>query len=133
VQKLRVLLILNRNAVAEVGGLLAASLSALNRFAVFTFTHLGAFEQLTRRFFVPMTFFTYSVAQYLQYTSGKAMVCSLPYSQVNPTRSVARCCSGKFPGAKKYHNCTFKYILEVVFDFLIFDSTAQHQSAKKLV
>jgi hypothetical protein len=108
------LLILNRNTVEEVDGSLAASLSALNRVVVFTFTQLGAFEQLTRCFLVLAMFFTYSFEQYLQYTSGKTMVYSLPYSQVKPTRSMARYYSRKFPGAKKYRNWTFKYILEVM-------------------
>jgi hypothetical protein len=45
------LLILNCNTVEEIDGWLAASLSALNRVAVFTFTQLGAFEQLRIWFF----------------------------------------------------------------------------------
>jgi hypothetical protein len=128
------LFILNRHTIEEVDGSLAASLSALNRVAVFTFTQLGAFEQLTRSFFVLATFFTLSVAQYLQYTSGKTMVYSLTYSQLKTTCSMARYYSGKFPSAKKYHNCTFKYILEVVqgeIKTVIFDSTAQHQSSRQ--
>jgi hypothetical protein len=47
---------------------------------------------------------------------------------------MARYYWGKFPGAKKYRNCTFKYILEVVqgeLKTMIFDSMAQHQSARQ--
>jgi hypothetical protein len=39
---------------------------------------LGVFEQLIRCFFILVPFFTYPVPQYLQYTSGKAMLHSLP-------------------------------------------------------
>jgi hypothetical protein len=44
------LVILNRNTVEEADGSLAASLAEFNRFVVFIFMQLGAFEQLTRSF-----------------------------------------------------------------------------------
>jgi hypothetical protein len=46
---------------------------------------------------------------------------------------MARYYSGKFPGAKKYRNCTFKHILEVMQDeikTMIFDSITQHQTTE---
>jgi hypothetical protein len=110
VQKQRLSLMLNRNTVAEFGGSLAAALPALNRVAVCTFAQLGAFEQLRRRCSFLRRFYVLCRAV----LAGKAMVYSLTYSQLKPACSVARYCSGKFPSAKKYHNCTFKYVLQVV-------------------